>query len=416
MKKFFYLMMAAFTLVFAACSDDEEGGSTQNLPQLNFAAARYVLADDSVDIVLKADQAPASTVEIPVTFSGATEGQDFTASSTSFVLEAGMTEATIRLTRIVENIADEEKTLTINLGTVPAGYRAGTMSYTTVQLMGNNSVFMSFEKATDVLTENGNYTISLKTLEGSRYKVPAATTFEVIVDETSTAVEGTHFEFPNGKTITLDANDYEGKIAVKCLKKEEGKDKLVLRLAEKSGYAFGSNQTITIELFGRYNVSGTWAFKEISNLTWFEEYWFTDTSNFPTGTSDDLITFVGDETGSSYTFTPDLQGDLKNFFVAPCQVTYKGEAEKGYQEESGTQLVSHVVALLEFEQVNVNFSATHSNVRPSQLGFRLITVDSEEILECTIDDFEPTDFLADEYDLMGEMSLCPLRLYFTRMN
>ena len=59
MKKFFYLMMAAFTFVLAACSDDDEGG-TQNLPQLNFAAARYVLADDSVDIVLKADQAPAS--------------------------------------------------------------------------------------------------------------------------------------------------------------------------------------------------------------------------------------------------------------------------------------------------------------------------------------------------------------------
>ena len=93
-------------------------------------------------------------------------------------------EATIRLTRIVENITDEEKTLTINLSTIPAGYQKGLMHYTTVQLMGNNSVFMSFEKATDVLTENGNYTISQKTLEGSRYKVPATTTFEVIVDVT----------------------------------------------------------------------------------------------------------------------------------------------------------------------------------------------------------------------------------------
>ena len=415
MKKFFYLMMAAFTFVLAACSDDDEGG-TQNLPQLNFAAARYVLADDSVDIVLKADQAPASTVEVPVTFSGATEGQDFTASSPSFVLEAGMTEATIRLYRIAENISDEEKELTINLGTAPAGYRTGTMNYTTVQLLGNNTVFMTFEKATDVLTENGNYTISLETMEGYSYDVPTATTFEVVVDETSTAVEGTHFEFSNGRTITVDANENKGSIAVKCLKKEEGKDKLVLRIAEKSGYAFGNNQTITIELIGRYNVSGTWAFKEISNLTWFEEYWFTDTSNFPTGTADDLITFVGDETGSSYTFTPDLQGDLKNFFVAPCQVTYKGEDDKGYQEESNLQLVEHVVALLEFEKVNVNFSATHSNVRPSELGFRIITVDGEEILECTIDDFEPTDFLADEYEMMGEMSLCPLRLYFTRVN
>ena len=97
-------------------------------------------------------------------------------------------------------------------------------------------------------------------------------------------------------------------------------------------------------------------------------------------------------------------------------MTYKGEDDKGYQEESNLQLVEHVVALLEFEKVNVNFSATHSNVRPSELGFRIITVDGEEILECTIDDFEPTDFLADEYEMMGEMSLCPLRLYFTRVN
>ena len=415
MKKFFYLMMAAFAFVFAACSDDDEGG-TQNLPQLNFAAARYVLADDSVDIVLKADQAPASTVEVPVTFSGATEGQDFTASSPSFVLEAGMTEATIRLTRIVEKIADEEKTLTINLGTVPAGYRAGTMNYTTVQLLSNNSVFMTFEKATDVLTENGNYTISLGTLEGLRYKVPAATTFEVTVDETSTAVEGTHFEFPNGKTITLDANDYEGKIAVKFLKKEEGKDKLVLRLAEKSGYAFGSNQTITIELIGRYGANGTWAFKEIKNLEYYATMWGSDTSKFPTGTAEDLITFIGDEEGNTYEFIPDLQGDLKNFFVTSCTATYKGEAEKLIEEDSGMRPVYANMTVLEFGEVNVNFSATNSTLRAAEVSFRTITVDDEEILELTIDDYEPTDFLTDEYGLFGDTESLPLRLYFTRVN
>ena len=290
------------------------------------------------------------------------------------------------------------------------------MNYTTVQLLGNNSVFMTFEKATDVLTENGNYTISLGTLEGLRYKVPAATTFEVTVDETSTAVEGTHFEFPNGKTITLDANDYEGKIAVKFLKKEEGKDKLVLRLAEKSGYAFGSNQTITIELIGRYGANGTWAFKEIKNLEYYATMWGSDTSKFPTGTAEDLITFIGDEEGNTYEFIPDLQGDLKNFFVTSCTATYKGEAEKLIEEDSGMRPVYANMTVLEFGEVNVNFSATNSTLRAAEVSFRTITVDDEEILELTIDDYEPTDFLTDEYGLFGDTESLPLRLYFTRVN
>ena len=111
-----------------------------------------------------------------------------------------------------------------------------------------------------------------------------------------------------------------------------------------------------------------------------------------------------------------MQGDLKNFFVTSCTATYKGEAEKLIEEDSGMRPVYANMTVLEFGEVNVNFSATNSTLRAAEVSFRTITVDDEEILELTIDDYEPTDFLTDEYGLFGDTESLPLRLYFTRVN
>src|SRR5690554_399298 len=419
MRNLLSILFIASMLVLASCSNEDSPVLT---PQLNFDQPRYSLSKGDVQVKLVAEQAAASRVEVPFTFSGtAVKDTDFTASASYFTFNAGETEAVIILTRIEENIGEEEKSLTITLGAAPAGFEIGTMSFTAVELYSNMSIFASFTNDVAILTESSDYTVNLEKMDGTLYRVADETTFEVEVDEASTAEEGVHFEFAEGKTFKIAKNKNSGAIAVNFLKKEADKDKIVLRLKDKDGFAFGSNATITITVQGPYTLNGTWAFSEISNIDWWATSWGQDTSNFPKGTSADKITFSGNS-HTEYTFTHDIKGDLKNFFITNSKATYQGEEYRTFQEMGGISRVDYKVAVLKFEKVNVNFSASNEKIREAVVAFRIINVDGKEVLECTIDDFEPTDFLADTYNLFkdfGEvpvMASAPLRIHFTRSN
>ena len=171
---------------------------------------------------------------------------------------------------------------------------------------------------------------------------------------------------------------------------------------------------------GAYNISGTWAFRSITNKEWWKTMWYEDTSNFPTGTEEDQLVFEGTDY-RSYTFTPKLSGGLKNYFTAACPVTFLNEREEQFQEIGmGRELAN--IAVLEFDHINVNFSATQSRIRKAVVGFRILReTGSPDVLECTIYDYEPTDFLSGVYEMYKDygsdpiMLEAPLRLQFVRV-
>lgn len=419
MKKVLWFLLIVCAFVATSCTSDNE---EKALAQLNFAQARYTLAKTTVDVKLIADRAPSTTISVPVSFAGvAVKGVDFIPSAEAFTLKAGETEAVISLTRVVENIGDIEKELIVNLKTAPEGYVIGAMNYTSVELFSNNAVFISFDKNSDILTLSTEYPITLEKFTGGAYKAASDTKIEVEVASSSTAVEGTHFEFTNGKYITVAKNKSKGSLLVKFLKKEAGRDKLVLRLVEKDGYAYGSNASIIISVNGAFDLAGTWSFDQIVNKEWWATSWGEDTSIFPKGTSADQIVISG-SSYTDYTFTPSLNGDLRNYFTSAGKITFKEEIYKTYQEDGGLSQVLKKVSVYEFPSVNVNFSTTNSKIRKALVGFRTIMINGQQVLECTIDDYEPTDFLASTYELFkdfGEtpiMNSAPLRLHFKRVH
>ena len=424
MKKLFYLLFVMCTVVFTACSSDDDNKS--EIPQLNFEKSNYTLASKTVDIKLIADAPAAGTISVPVSFSGAaTETTDFTASANAFTFKAGETEAVITLTRVEGSAGDENKTLTVNLGNAPAGYNIGVMSYTTVTLLSKNGIIMSFEDEKGILTLTTSYSAALTSMSGSTYKATDDLSLNVEVDPSSTAVEGVHFDFVDGKKyVTIAKGKNKGTVSLKFLKKEKGKDKLVLRLSDRDGFAYGNNPAMTITIQGAYNLEGTWAFKKVSNLSYWENSMGVDVSNFPTGTSADQITFTGNSY-TEYTFIPQLSGSLKNYFgLTERTVKFKAEEVKELYEENLTAMRSRPinVSVYTFPNINEKFSATDPNIREAVVSFRTITVDGEEILECTIDDFIPTDFLIDAWEAfikdlgdMPPMLTNPLRIHFTRV-
>lgn len=211
------------------------------------------------------------------------------------------------------------------------------------------------------------------------------------------------------------------------MKKEKGKDKLVLRLSDRDGFAYGNNPAITITIQGACNLEGTWAFKEVSNFSYWKDNMgisSTDMTNFPTGTSADQITFTGNSY-TEYTFTPELSGSLKNYFGSTIRkVKFKVEEVKELWEQSYIEMHSIPinVSVYTFPNINGKFSSTQLDIREAEVSFRSITVDGKEILECTIDDYIPTDFLAEAWEGNFQyweetppMLSNPLRIHFTRV-
>ena len=412
MKKLghYLCILMSMTFILASCSSDDN----QRLPQIYIDQPFYTLAKGSIELKIKADQAPLTDVFIPVLFGGtAVEGVDFTVSEPSILLKAGETEATFTLTRIEENIGDENKELYVNLQKAPEGFSLGLMNYASVNLLNNNGIIMSFENSTGKVGFSADFSIKLTNMKGGVYRVKVATTFDIEVDESSTAIEGVHYEFVNGAQVVVPINKNKGSFSIKYLKKEEGKDKLILRLANKDGYAIGSNGTLTVTISGPDIFTGTWAFDKITNLDLFEMYG-EDISKARKGKPSDRITFEGDSY-LEYTFTPDLSGDLKNYFgTSPRKITFKEEGDKSFQENSGANVK---VSILEIPDINIYFSTTYKNIRPALVGFRLVTVDGKEMLECTLDDYEPQgdDFGALIYSFFGEMSDAPFRIHFSKV-
>ena len=415
MKKIIYCFLILCTLVgVSSCSSDKEDG----LPMIFIENARYSLATGSVEIKATTELAPTQPMKVAVSLAGNAQlGVDFSLSQEEFVFQPGETEALIQLERIKENIGESSKELVINLRDEPAGYQLGLMNYTVVELLGNQGVIMSFVSAEGALSLLTKFAINLETMDGLNYKVASETSFRVEVDPASTAIEGEHFVFVDGPYATVAQRQSEGDVGVHFLKREAGKDKLVLRLANKEGYALGSHDVMTIKVQGPSLLAGKWRFDSLANRENLEISWgmMTDIDKLPIGSTDDWIEFVGD-TYTKYAFTPHLVSDYKNYFGTEQRgITFADEVDKLFHEGSSMRPPVIRVSQYDVPGVNINFSASHTTVRSAAVYFRLIEVNKEEVLECTIEDFSPTDFLTEILAGMGNMEYTPLRLHFKRM-
>ena len=413
-------MIAGIVSVFSSCSNDDEPQVT--LPQISVERSHYNLATGSIEVGIKADVAPAADITVPVKIAGTASTSAYALSASQFVIKAGETSSSITISRVGEP-GENNETFTINLEQ-GSGYTLGLTNYIEITLLSKYGYIMSFDVNEARLNEADEYGITLYNTDGSQYKPAGSETVQVEVDtENSTAVEGVNFKFTDSNVVTF-SNKARGTFGIEVIKAEEGKDKLVLRLAEKAGFASGSNPTMTITVAGQDNFAGTWAFPSsianIENLAMWGS--FLEIDNAPVCSSEDQITLAGGP--DEYTFTPNIKGDFKNYFGTSSQtVRYDKIVEKNFQEIMAANGRNVKVSQLLFPGMNVKFSATESSIREAKVSFRIISVDNQEVLECTLDDYEPsgTTFGAMIYEsgcgsyIGGTMDELPIRLYLTRV-
>lgn len=416
------LPLLMLAILFSACSKNDDVN-----PQITvgFEKVEYGIPfGGEVIVKVQSNVVADEDITLPFTVSGSLQATDYTIAEDDFVIKKGTKEAEIKV-NITKNISEEDF-LDIQLTSPGANVRLGNAE-TKLALLPSEILIYSFDKENYILTESAVITFKLATVSGS-YTAPRDMVFELDLDEASTAVEGTHFDFAAENKITIPAGKSEGSITLNLTggKPVKGKDKIVLKLKSEGGHLkpgnyYKANVSIYGSVYGQ--LEGSWKYKAFSNRAFMEMNtgYMDNIENLPINNSASDIIYFEEEEGIKR-IKVSMTGDLGNYF-RNSPTTYLKEEVEVLQELSGFPPPRANIVVLN-ALANVGFSKTTINERQAEIGFRVFTQGGTEILEVTIRDYEPTDFLQETYKLYksfmsdGEylpLKTMPLRFHFEKV-
>ncbi len=340
------------------------------------------------------------TGEILFTTSGELkEGIDFELIDKSFKFNNSM-EAKVSV-KFLKDIS-EKSILEFKL--LPVEF--ATLALSKAQIGGEDEepVIYSFEASKYYMTETADVFVKLSRIsEAFKSEIPVMLEVEVDTKE-STAIEGKHFSFPNGKRVTIPVSKDKAAIKLKLLKEEKGKDKIVLRLkAPAKNYRPGKfeESSVLVYVTSFENLTGDWKHVTLSTYDYLAmntEWAGDDPKKLPrNNTANDILRFDNDN------LTVSLTGDLKNYF-RNTKLVKKGETIEVLMEEPGYPKVN---VILVNGRANVPFSAKKIEERQAEMGLRLRIINGKEYLDVTVRDYEPIDFLQNTYDMVKDWGMTP---------
>jgi hypothetical protein len=409
------------TVALVGCSKNDDANPDVSVA---FESTSYAIPQ-SGEVILRvvATSNVAANTTIPYTISGnAVKGTDFNVSADAFVILAGTNSAEVKVTTTAS--FDKTKSIKVDLGNMPAGVVPGSLLFTEVAIAPKDILIYSFEYPNVTMTETADIKLNLQTGVGS-YVATQELKIPVVLAEGSTAVEGVHFSFDGPKEVVIPAGKNVGSVKLKFIKQEAGKDLIILKLgAVGNHYAAGNYANTRVTVFGDSytKLKGTWKYKAFVNYQWLADATDTEGMNDPRSalptknTDKDLLIFGEDG------LTVQMTGDVKNYF-RDGSLTNLGETTERLQEAGGFNPPRVQLQLVKLSNINVAFSATTNKVRAAEVGFRVITeTGKNDILEVTVRDFEPTDFMANTYalyktfDPVLPLKTMPIRYHFERVN
>ena len=351
--------------------------------------------DKGVFKVVVSNYAETAPLEIPVTFGGSAEkGVDYEVSAEAFVWggESPVTEITVTPLVLA---SDKEVTLTLNM---PSGFVAGSYPVATYSFSGKLG-YASFESNVVDLVGNAEITVTVADGNGVGLSLPDGAEIAVEVDtENSTAVEGTHFQFVDGKkAAVVPAGKKKGTLSIETLGDFDAEhSKIVLKLADDKFYV-GDYETVEISIVSYWGqLAGTWQIKEfVTDKTYMKNTWWVEDEElvgYPEFVATDKVTFDI----ANGKFIPAMTGGFEKYFLGEANLTNEG----GILIQD---MVDLSLQLLEIDNVNRNFSAaTESDEKNAYIGVQIYVDEdtNEEILDMYLIDYKPTDFLQ-SFDLYG---------------
>ena len=395
MKQYLFALLAVAAL-FTGCEKSKE----QPLPEVSFETASPLLSDDGVATFrIVSDYKGQDAVTIPVKFSstnGAVAQTDYTVSADAFVLGGAQPITQISVTPLVYG---SKKDVSAEI-VIPEGFKAGKFTKSSF-VISEKLGYVSFSKSKSIMTDNTEVGISVFNDKGHEQKVSVDTEFEVKVNtEKSTAVEGTHFKFTNGKSVKVEKGKSSAAVKIELIGEDADAEHnlLVLELVESQKYAFGDKISTKVEISGpSWKVfGGKWVIKEIVDK---EEDFYQNgetaetMAGYPKFNKEDSFTIDF----NSGTFTPDFKSSLKNYFIGESKFTTYGQP-KWYGDKKNFNIKfgiyrSFMANVIELDNVNRYFSETETS--ESKLAYLGLALDSEDsnLLHVLVVDHEARTFL-----------------------
>lgn len=417
MKRMMLLMLMILG-VLSACSDDDDDSAS-----VSFSKEVYILnGDASVDIVLNASKAVSSAMSVKFTVAGtAAEDEDYTLSAHEFTFAAGSNSA--KVTVEPKDNFTEGQTIRLTLGEVP-GYTVKGAASVVVTVVPKEIIIAGFTTDETELASTREVKVSFRGAVNKDYT--SSRELHIPFTVGGTAVLGTHYEIVgNASGFVVPAGQREASVTLKFLALEEGKDEIILKLNEEPGIQMGNNESVSIQITGPTSFAdmvGKWEYNgEFASEEWItsiltEEY-PGDEVNLPTpSSSSGTIEFLSADIDS---MIMNLSGSLANYFRS-CKVTYLKDVPDEELIETPETIKAQVM-YMELSSANVNFSASHTTLRPALILFRFLNNARTE-LQIRIVDYEPTDFMTQTWEDWNDGSDYPLKDYlplcfnFTKVN
>ena len=396
MNRIVYFLLGLLTVLVSACADKET-----EVPNMRFERRIYALTNQPVEVTLYVAHKPEQAKTLDVVFDGtAVKGQDYSVSSEQYVVGGNAEKLTITITPL--HAANEQKNIVMRLKSDP--------SVTTVlDMTPRPDLLYSFQNGKEEVGATADVSLELFSSEtGSRYYVEEDTPIELEVDPSSTAQEGTDFEFVNKKdTVKIGKNTANFKI--KVLQRDAHRNVIILRpkLSEADRYYAGRYPKTQLNIITSYayDVEGEWVMnKFICDKKYIKNMYDgmipdAEFENIPEFNKNDTFTFTRLAAGK-YQLTTSLESNLKYYFQPSAVGVFDGEFTIRAMR-SRTKL-----QIMKVKDVNRFFSATkQSTDREGYVGLRnYVDPDTHELLlDVYVFDYEPTDFLQslNDYGMVG---------------
>lgn len=390
------LLALLAVLLFSGCRKSEpETTLFVSIERLN-----YSLGSHGTTITLQATAAPTTDLVIPYHVAGEAKlGTDYELSAPNFILKAGETKAELQVKRLVEG--EKARTFSILL-TPPASesYKVSLKNFAYVNVFGKASYQANFNETKGTVLAETTFGLRISGIPSGRYRVDEDTHLELEVDPSSTAVEGVHFAFAQSKEVIVPRRERnaEGLFTIRTLKVEEGHDKLVLRVAERDGFAEGKGRpTLTLTLAGPEDFSGTWKLKAWANAQSLADNYGVTTAELIKPNQDDRMILTKSTDGKSYTAELAFKDELSEYF-GQGKRTLPIVGERSISPEDTNVRAGY--GLLLFAGANLSFDAAQPEKGDVQVAFRLVPAEEagkKPELEVLILKFKPkgaswTDF------------------------
>lgn len=391
MKKTIILLVAS-VFAFASCTKEK-----QDLPTVSFATAQPIMSDGVATLTLQtAGYNGTEPVNVPVTFkSDAEKGVAYEVSAEAFVIGGANPVNTITVTP-----KDEiEKTIEAVIS-VPDGFAAGQYTSSVFKL-NEQRIYLSFTDNSGSMADRIVVGVEAFDDKGKAKKFEQATTIKININkEKSTAVEGTHFTFPE-KSVTIDAGKSKGEFIIDAVEGADiaGHDKLVLDLDLENKYYGGNAIRFTVNINGTTfsKLDGKWVINElVTDKDYMKETWWitddTEIAKFPEFNANDFMEFDL----SNNTFKPHFESSFKNYFIGNSEIA---KDRIVILRDMSNKLD---VNLFSFNNINRYFSDTQeSDNKTALVGIRFSEDEDtqDELLNLYIVDYEPKDFLNYLYEI-----------------